>query len=154
MLSMTKKTGYGIIAMLHLARIDSGQLASARGIAEEYKIPHALLMNVLKTLCSAGYVSSVRGARGGYCIARDPQDVNFVGLMETLEGPMKLAECITNDINDKNFNNTCDLRETCPIIDPIHRVHRHIRDFLTTLTLKDIMDETAGPLPPLPKASA
>ncbi len=154
MLSMTKKTGYGIIAMLHLARIDAGQLASARGIAEEYKIPHALLMNVLKTLCSAGYITSVRGAKGGYSIARAPEDVNFVGLMETLEGPMKLAECITNDVDDKDPTKTCDLRDTCPIIDPIHRVHRHIRDFLTTLTLRDIMEETAGPIPPLPEASA
>ncbi|MBT3277933.1 MAG: Rrf2 family transcriptional regulator [Phycisphaerales bacterium] len=152
MLSMTKKTGYGIIAMLHLARLADGKLASAREIAEEYMVPHALLMNVLKTLCASGYVTSVRGAKGGYSIDRDPANVNFVGLMEALEGPMKLAECITNKIDDDDPTNTCDLRDTCPIRDPIHRVHRHIRDFLTTLTLKDIMEETAGQIPPLPKA--
>jgi Rrf2 family protein len=143
---MTKKTGYGLIAMTHLAKLPMGRLASAREIAERYSIPPSLLMNVLKELSSAGYVQSVRGVHGGYRIARPPRDVNFIGLVEVLEGPMKLAECITGSAGDGQDGGTCELMGKCPIADPIHRAHRRIRDFLKQMTLADVMarsDETA-----------
>ncbi len=142
MLSMTKKTGYGLIAMTHLAKLPADSLASAREIAEHYEIPPALLMNVLKELAGAGYVQSVRGAHGGYRIVRAPEDVNFVGLMEVLEGPMKLAQCITGSVGDGQDGGACELMGKCPIADPIHRVHRRIRDFLRQVTLADVMAET------------
>jgi Rrf2 family protein len=148
MLSMTKKTGYGLIAVTHLARLSRGRLASAREISEEYGIPQALLMNVLKELAAAGYLDSVRGARGGYCLARSPEEINFVGLMEVLEGPMKLAECVRDEVGETD-DGICKLMARCPIADPVHRVHRKIRDYLSKLTLQDILDpedESAGPV--------
>lgn len=141
MLAMTKKTGYGLIAMTHLAGLGSGRLASAREISEEYNIPLSLLMNILKELAAGGYVQSVRGAHGGYRIARQPENVNFVELMEALEGPMKLAECILGEVDD-GTHSKCRLMPTCPIADPVHRVHRKIRDFLSDLTLADVLQKT------------
>ncbi|MBN1555782.1 MAG: Rrf2 family transcriptional regulator [Phycisphaerae bacterium] len=135
---MTKKTGYGLIAMTHLAQLGPEGLASAREIAEEYTIPLALLMNILKELAAGGYVQSVRGARGGYRIARPAASVNFVELMEILEGPMKLAECIRGEVDD-DAHSKCKLMPKCPIADPVHRVHRKIRDFLSDLTLADVL---------------
>lgn len=139
MLSMTKKTGYGLIAMAHLAGLPRGSLASAREISDHYKIPLALLMNILKELATAGFVASVRGARGGYRICKSPQEVNFIGLMEVLEGPMKLAECITGDIGNERNAGPCNLMAKCPIADPVHRLHRRIRDFLSSMTLADVL---------------
>lgn len=139
MLSMTKKTGYGLIAMTHLAKLPKGDLASAREIAEHYEIPQALLMNILKELATAGYVKSVRGSHGGYYILKPAEEVNFVGLMEVLEGPMKLADCVNEQVADGLETGKCELFEKCPISDPIHRVHRRIRDFLGELTLADVM---------------
>lgn len=136
---MTKKTGYGLIAMTHLAKLPKGKLASAREIAAEYGIPSALLMNVLKELAASGYVKSVRGAQGGYRIAKSLDEVSFTGLMEALEGPMKLAECITGESGDGTEGSTCKLMENCPIADPVHRIHRKIHDFLSKMTLADIM---------------
>lgn len=146
MLAMTKKTGYGLIAMTHLARLGSKGLASAREIAEEYDIPMALLMNVLKELAVEGYVRSVRGAHGGYRIAKRPEEVNFVGLMEVLEGPMKLAECVIGNVDDDG-RVKCDMMAKCPISDPVHRVHRKIRDFLSDVTLADILQPTEAETP-------
>lgn len=140
MLSMTKKTGYGLIALTHLARLGEGELASAREIAEEYGVPQALLMNVLKDLSSAGLVRSVRGAHGGYRMDREPDDVNLVELMETLEGPVKFAACITGKSTRQN-QSPCKLMARCPISDPVHRVHRKIHDFLCQMTLADVISE-------------
>jgi Rrf2 family protein len=143
MLSMTKKTGYGLIALTHLARLPKDQLASAREIAEHYGIPQALLMNILKELASKGYVCSVRGARGGYRICCNPREVNFISLMEDLEGPMQLAECIRGR-HAPESTETCRLMEKCPIADPVHRVHRKIRDFLSDLSLSDLMTSASA----------
>lgn len=138
MLAMTKKTGYGLIAMTHLAALGPEGLASAREIAEEYHVPVSLLMNILKELAAGGYVRSVRGARGGYRLARRPEEVNFVELMETLEGPMRFAECVLGEENAA-ASGKCRLMARCPISDPVHRVHRKIRDFLSDLTLADVL---------------
>jgi Rrf2 family protein len=150
MLSMTKKSGYGLIAMTHLAKLGGGELASAREIAREYGVPQALLMNVLKELAAAGFLESVRGARGGYRLARRPDEINFVALLETLEGPMKLAACVLDEVDDSDATATCKIMPQCPIADPVHRVHRRIRDFLANLTLLDVLhpgepDETNPP---------
>lgn len=140
MLSMTKRTGYGLIAMTHLARLPEGQVASAREIAAQYGIPLALLMNVMKELSSAGFVSSVRGAHGGYRLARRPEEVSFASLMEALEGPVRLAECVTGDLDDTDGTVTCSLMDQCPIADPVHRVHRRIMEMLSGLNLAEILD--------------
>ena len=145
MLSMTKKSGYGLIAMCHLAELGPSERASAREIAGAHDVPVSLLMNVMKQLCAAGYVGSVRGSRGGYYLVADPDEVDLIGVMEALEGPVKLAECISGE-HDDSVESTCSLLPKCPIADPMHRVHRRIRDMLKDLTLSDI-------LPPHIKAS-
>jgi Rrf2 family protein len=141
MLSLTKKTGYGLIAMTHLARLPGDRLASAREIAEMFGVPTALLMNILKELAGAGYVQSVRGAHGGYRLARDPEQISLAELVSTLEGPIRLAECLRED-HKADEQMICDLVDRCPIADPVHRVQRKLSDFLKNLTLADIAEPT------------
>jgi len=138
MLAFTKKTGYGLIAMTHLARLAEGELASARQIARTFGVPTSLLMNVLKELSAARYVESVRGARGGYRLARKPEDVNLAELVTALEGPIRLAECVAKQQADPG--KPCKIWDRCPIADPVHRVQRKLSDFLKTVTLADILE--------------
>ena len=138
MLALTKKAGYALIAMSHLAGLSGDEVASAREIAEHFGVPVSLLMNVLKELSAAGYVESVRGVHGGYRLARKPQEVNLADLLQSLEGPIRLAECIT-DLAD-NEECTCKLMASCPIADPVHRVHRKLSDFLRKVSLSEIVE--------------
>jgi Rrf2 family protein len=140
MLSMTKKSGYGLIALCYLAGLEKGERASARTIAETFGIPVSLLMNVLKQLCAEGFVRSIRGAHGGYAITKEPQDMPLIDVMEALEGPVTLAACITNGSSEPQ-NDACTLLPNCPIAEPIYRVHQKIRGVLCELTLEDIITE-------------
>jgi len=135
MLALTKKTGYGLIAMTHLAELGEGQVSSASRIAERFGVPRSLLMNVLKELSAAGYVESVRGARGGYRLAREAGAISLADLIEAVEGPIRLAACVAGRAGT---GGACKLMENCPIADPVHRVHRKLRDFLRQVTLADI----------------
>jgi Rrf2 family protein len=140
MLSLTRKASYGLIAMAHLAR-RGGKRSSAREIARENRLPVSLLMNVMKRLCAAGYVHSVRGAAGGYTLARRPEDIIIGPLLDEIEGPVEDARCKRGDdgLEPRPPGQPCPDADTCPHGDPVHRVHRKLRDFLQNVTLADIM---------------
>jgi len=139
MLGFTKKTGYGLIAMAHLATLAEGELSSAREMAERYGVPTALLMNVLKELAAAGYVESVRGARGGYRLARPLDDVTLAAFSEVLEGPLRQATCPAKTACDDEIC-TVEMMARCTVDDPVHRMQRRLGDFLKRITLAEIVD--------------
>lgn len=149
MLALTKKTGYGLIAMAHLAELHDGRVASAREIAETYGIPTALLMNVLKALSAAGYVESFRGARGGYRLARAPDEVNLAELVAAIEGPVPQAQCLMAVGGNDDEECTCQVMSHCPVADPVHRVQRKLRDFLMKVTLAEIAGPQRGAKKPM-----
>ena len=90
MLSLTRKTEYALIALSHLAS-EPNRLASARGIADIYRIPLPVLTNVLKTLNRCELIKSERGARGGYRLAQEPKDISLASLIRAVEGPIRLV---------------------------------------------------------------
>ena len=143
MLAFTKKTGYALVAITHLAHLDEGMVASAREIAETFGVPTSLLMNVLKELAAAGYVESVRGAHGGYRLAARPDAMTLADLVEVLEGPVRLAECITDE-GAGEAECTCEVMARCPVTDPVHRVQRRLNDFLKKVSLAEIVEPSAA----------
>jgi Rrf2 family protein len=148
-LSLTKKTGYGLVALVHLAEAP-GRLTCAREIALRFGVPSALLMNVMKDLAGAGYIESVRGAHGGYRLARRPDEMNLAQIIDDLEGPIRMSECLRGRVP---AGQACDAVDYCTVADPVHRVQRKLRDFLRKITLADIMLPSAGADGDLPAAA-
>jgi len=144
MLALTKKTGYGLIAMTRLYGLPEGEVTSAREIAESYDLPTSLIMNVLKQLASAGFVEGVRGARGGYRLACRPERVSLADLIEALEGPIRLAECIAGPGKHRADREVCSIVDHCPVAGPVHRVQRKLSDFLKQVSLADIAEPAAA----------
>lgn len=138
MLALTKKTGYALVAMGYLARLGEGEVASARQIAAELDVPGALLMNVLKELASAGYIESVRGARGGYRLSCEPDEVSLADVISALEGPVRLSECL---VAHPGQEKVCSdrLMARCQVGGPLHRVQRKLSDLLKQVTLAEIV---------------
>jgi len=137
MLSLSKKTGYGLIAMTHLATLGEGEVASAREIAERYGMPAALVMNILKELAAGGFVQSTRGAHGGYRLAREAEAITLGQLIGVLDRPIELAECLRDHSVEGEI--TCKVRGRCPIVDPINRVQRRLIDFLGSVSLSELV---------------
>ena len=135
MFGLTKKTSYGLIALSHLAA-EPGRLACARRMAEQYDVPLALLMNVLKELAAAGYVRSVRGAHGGYCLGRPPEQIRLGQMIDDLEGPVRRSSCLRERVPD---DERCQRVDVCPTADPVHRLHRKLKDFLRGITLAELL---------------
>ena len=95
MLSLTRKTDYALVALAGLAEMEASASApvSASRLAQVYALPLPMLMNVLKLLHRADLVAAARGATGGYYLQRDPGRISVLEVIETIEGPVRLAPC-------------------------------------------------------------
>ncbi len=135
MLSLTRKTDYALVALADLARLESG-VSSARDLAHRLQVPLPALTNILNRLTHSGLVRSVRGANGGYRLARLPGEITLAELIEAVEGPMKLTRCCSDTIEVDSQK--CDREAWCDLRAPLHKVHASFKHFLSQVTLDDL----------------
>lgn len=141
MLAFTRKTDYALIALTHLAQ-HPNECNSAREIASRYGVPLPLLMNILKQMTQRGLAQSVRGPRGGYRLAISPDKISLNDIIGAVEGPVQLVQCVDwyqNKARGK-LKSGCDLMAACPVRPTIHRVHARLVEFLSGVTLADVVE--------------
>jgi Rrf2 family cysteine metabolism transcriptional repressor len=86
---VSAKTEYACIAVLELAaRHSSGDPVRIRDIAAAHGIPSRFLVQILLQLKSAGLVQSVRGASGGYNLAKDPEEITLLDVMTVVDAQL------------------------------------------------------------------
>ena len=134
MLALTKKSEYALVAVCHMARVGQ-RVVSAREIAEQHEVPLPLLMNVLKKLNRGRVVRSVRGARGGYSLAVPPARLNLATVIEAVEGPVRLVNCVPGP---EGTRRGCSRTDICSIRWPVRKVHERLLEFLTGITVADL----------------
>jgi Rrf2 family protein len=96
-LRISRKIDYGLRAMLHLASVPPDVVVPFREIARKMLVPEDFLAKILKTLVDEGLVRSARGPHGGYALARPSSEINFLEIIEAIEGPVALNVCLDPD---------------------------------------------------------
>ncbi|HBY64470.1 MAG TPA: transcriptional regulator [Solibacterales bacterium] len=134
MLKLTKKADYGLIALKHLA-VSGGRSASAKEIAERYRIPLPLLSKVLQRLARGGFLQSEHGTNGGYRLAREARRVTTLEVIRAIDGPIILTACFTE------HGGECDQSEHCSVREPLRKVHEGILRLLSSITIADLAQE-------------
>ncbi len=130
MLRISKLTDYGTVVLVELARAD-GDVTSAADVAGATGISLPTVSKLLKSLARAGLVSSVRGARGGYRLARPPQRITAADVIDALEGPVSITECSAVDSN-------CEHEDVCSVGSAWQKINVAIRHALDEITLLDL----------------
>ena len=143
MLRISKLTDYGIVLLVHFARAEKGQSFNAREMAEATELPQPAVSKMLKSLSSAGLLASQRGSRGGYQMVRDPRDVSVAEIIEALEGPIALMDCVAGPGH-------CDQETHCGLRMPWNRINQAIQTTLRQVTLHEL----ARDADPDPRANA
>lgn len=138
MITLTRRSDYALIALSHLAQARDG-LSSAREIADRHRVSLPLLMNILKQLTRAGVVESVRGARGGYRLVANADEMSLGEFIGIVEGPVRLVQCA-----DAGPSSKCDRTLDCPVRSPVLRVHRRLKQFLAEVPLTEIIGRPAA----------
>jgi len=128
MLKLTRKSEYGLIALLHIDSRQDGGLVTAKEIAETYQLPAELLGKVLQSLARAGFVESVQGAKGGYRLSTSIESVSLGEVIEKLEGPIVITPCCDGSMNCRQVN-------TCNIRNPVQRIQEEVRAYFHALSL-------------------
>jgi Rrf2 family protein len=82
--------------------------AATSTVAKEQNIPPSFLAKIISQLSIAGLLHTSRGARGGVTLARDPKEITLLEVVEAIDGPIQLNECVGND-------GVCTFEEDCPI---------------------------------------
>ena len=105
-LQISRKIDYGLRAMIYLAGLPLGRVASLQDLSSTLRLPREFLAKILKGLAERGLVRSARGVRGGYQLARPARDISFLEVIEAVEGPVQLNVCL--DHKDR-----CDVSAGC-----------------------------------------
>ena len=107
-MQITRQADYAVRAVLHLARINGNERAATSQVAKEQHIPPSFLAKIISQLSIAGLLHTSRGARGGVTLARDPKDVSLLEVIEAIDGPIMLNECVGE-------NSICTFDDDCPL---------------------------------------
>lgn len=108
-MQITRQADYAVRAVQYLAEMDNGSRAATSTIAQKKHIPPSFLAKIVSQLSVAGVVQTSRGARGGVSLARDPADITLLEVVEAIDGPITLNECVT-DPSACTFGETCGIR--------------------------------------------
>lgn len=134
MFKINRKLEYALIALRHMSEKIPGELTSAKEISEAHYAPFDATSRVLQIMAQKGILKSEQGPHGGYQIQTDLGRITFLKLTEMILGPVKLVECL----NDEN-NAGCDLISTCNIISPIVHLNDKLKEFYSTITVRDLI---------------
>ena len=105
-MQITRQADYAIRAVRYLAKQGPNQRAATSTVAQEMKIPPSFLAKIISQLSIAGLLHTSRGARGGVTLARDAKDISLLDVVEAIDGPILLNECV-GDPADCVFSDDC-----------------------------------------------
>ncbi len=95
-MQVTRAGEYGIIGLLYLARQPEGRTVMIDEISEEEGVPRSFLAKIFQSLVKAGLVHSVRGARGGFHLAKPPAEITVLQILQSVETGFALQKCVTD----------------------------------------------------------
>ena len=105
-MQITRQADYAIRAVRYLAKQGPNQRSATSTVAQEMKIPPSFLAKIISQLSIAGLLHTSRGARGGVTLARDAKEISLLDVVEAIDGPILLNECV-GDPADCEFSEDC-----------------------------------------------
>ncbi|MEW5871198.1 MAG: Rrf2 family transcriptional regulator [Chloroflexota bacterium] len=107
-MQITRQADYAVRAVLYLAKMGSERRAATSQIAQEQQIPPSFLAKIVSQLSVAGLLQTSRGARGGVSLARSPEQISVLEVVEAIDGPILLNECVS-------ASGVCTFGDDCPM---------------------------------------
>ena len=132
---------YGVRLMVELARHHGNGPVSLSEMADHEELPRPSLEQLLVSLREAKLVTSTRGARGGYELARPPEDIRMYEVITALEGPITPMTCASADPEHRDL---CSRAGCCNVEQLWQRVRDAIVEALDSMTLEELAAPTPG----------
>ncbi len=137
-MKLSTRTRYGIRAVIELAQHQEKRPLQLKLIAERQGISIKYLEQLMSLLRSSGFIRSVRGSRGGYALAKPPENIKLSEIFRCLEGSVATAECTEN----KDY---CERAADCVAREVWVQVEEAIQNVLNSITLADLVERVESP---------
>ncbi|EMD83561.1 SUF system Fe-S cluster assembly regulator [Pacificimonas flava] len=131
MIRLSNLADYAVVAMVALAR--SGDRLNAADLGQKSGIPAPTAQKLAGLLTRAGLLASVRGAGGGVHLARRPQAIRLTEIIEAVDGPIGLTQCLHEGAED------CIVGANCSVKPHWTLINARVRAALSDVTLAELM---------------
>lgn len=131
-MKISTKGRYAVRFLLDLALHDRSKPVSLNEIAKRQDISEKYLWQIVAHLKTAGFVSAVSGKRGGFFLAKPPEQISLKDILETLEGNCTLVDCVHDPAS-------CKRSAACTAKEMWQEVSERISDVLVSVTLADLI---------------
>ena len=132
-MQLSTRVRYGLRALLDIAlNSNNGKPVLLKEISERQNLSRSYVEQLLLTLQASGFIKSIRGKKGGFLLAKPPEEIDLYSVVKTLERTMNLVEC--------TISNNCPRGGRCATQELWNRLSNVIRKELENTTLKDLME--------------
>jgi len=132
-MKISTKGRYGLRAILNLAFYGKkNEPVLLSEISEREGIPYKYLGQIMNELVKAGFVKSIKGRKGGYLLNKNPKNITIYEVLQTLEGDLSVADCVTNP-------GICHRASSCAVRDVFEELSHNIKKTLSSITLDDLI---------------
>jgi Rrf2 family cysteine metabolism transcriptional repressor len=132
-MKLSTRTRYGMRALVDLALNTTGQPIQLKDIAERQEISLPYLEHLIIPLISAGIIKSIRGAKGGIKLSKEPREIKLNEVMRILEGPLAPADCLRDA-------KSCRRSGFCATQDIWDEMGKAMEKVLESTTLQDLAE--------------
>jgi Rrf2 family protein len=136
-MKLSAKTEYGVLALLYIASHGAVEPVTVQTMAKELLIPRRFLEQIVNLFKKNGLIKSVRGAHGGYLMAREPQGITMGEILKLTEGPFQTWGCVT----DKD-NFYCSFQNVCAVRGIWQEIQDSMERVLNSFNLKEMCEKT------------
>ena len=132
-MKISTKGRYGLRILIDLAAHDNGKPRLIRDIAQAQQISEKYISRLVIALRRAGLIRSVRGVNGGFHLAKQPQEITLLEVLEVMEGTVSIVECV-------KFAPLCSRQNLCGVRTIWQQLNDNIRNMMSEVTLKEILE--------------
>jgi Rrf2 family transcriptional regulator, iron-sulfur cluster assembly transcription factor len=133
-MKLSTKSRYGTRAMLDIALNDGHGPVQLKDLAKRQDLSMKYLEQIVPNLKNAGLIRSIRGAGGGYILAKPARNITLLDIVEPLEGTLVPVECVGNP-------HVCHRIKECAVHDIWREVQLSMNNILKSHTLADLAEQ-------------
>ena len=131
-MKISTKGRYGLRILMDLAIHQSEKPRLIRDIAKSQQISEKYISRLVIALRKAGLIRSVRGVNGGFHLNKKPEDITLLEVVEVMEGPLSIVDCVTAPKKCSHHANCAPREIWC-------KLNEDIRAIMSRTTLADIL---------------
>lgn len=136
-MKISTKGRYALRMMLDMARHQHAGAVALKDIAARQEISKKYLEQIALVLSQAGVLRGSRGHQGGYRMLGEPKDYTVYQILRLMEGSLAPVACLDH------HPNCCARQDCCRTLFIWEELNRRIEEYLSGITLQDILDQTA-----------